>query len=688
MLKNWEGGRQATAEALGRIGDASAVDSLIAVLKDKDSDVRQAAAEALGRIGDASAVDSLIAVLKDKDSDVRQVAAEALDELGWQPKADEIGATYWIAKRNWKQCVTIGETAVLPLIFALKDKNSDVRQAVAEALDKLDWQPKADEIGATYWIAKRNWKQCVTSGKAAVAPLTAVVEAWGYTVDARQAAVEALGQIADANAVASLIVALENQTWEVREVAAEALVKIGQPAVEPLIAALKDSEVRQAAVDALVKIGEPAVVPLIAEFKDSEVRQAAVDALVKIGQPAVEPLIAVLKDSDKDVREVAADVLEKIGWQPGKDKTGAWFWIAKRNWDKCVETGRPAAEPLIATLKDSDKDVRRAAAEALGQIGDSRAVGPLIAAFKDNNKDVHRAAANSLQQIRMVHFYPFPYFWIRGTLLTALLTFLISLLKRFERTWVFRPIPAMLFLGSLALTLMFLSGSVVFVWEVNAKASAVNWSFTGYVLGDGIINMALALFAACALGVSVVILSLRFRLWLCARRTTRLRVCRNDFHRFILLEPGLPWIVRWSGRLLAVENPRLHENFADYFVCRACGQQVFIEAERLVGMIGATAYPEIYMENRYVCMAVSLFDTAERIALSADIDRLEIHPSSGATEQDYDYAVTAVDIALSNDPHRTRKLKQIPIILHGNPPLSENTRRILKNHFRRVETGP
>ena len=51
-----------------------------------------------------------------------------------------------------------------------------------------------------------------------------------------------------------------------------------------------------------------------------------------------------------------------MGWQPGKDKIGASYWVAKRQLDKCVEIGGPAVEPLIAALKDSEDRVREAAA--------------------------------------------------------------------------------------------------------------------------------------------------------------------------------------------------------------------------------------------------------------------------------------------------------------------------------------
>ncbi|MDP3012079.1 MAG: HEAT repeat domain-containing protein, partial [Candidatus Hydromicrobium sp.] len=90
------------------------------------------------------------------------------------------------------------------------------------------------------------------------------------------------------------------------------------------------------------------------------VRREAAEALSKIGLPAVEPLIAALKDNDWDVRKVAAEALGEIG-------------------------DSLAVESLIAALKDKDRDVHYNAAVALGKIRDIRAVEPLIAALKDKN---------------------------------------------------------------------------------------------------------------------------------------------------------------------------------------------------------------------------------------------------------------------------------------------------------------
>jgi HEAT repeat protein len=49
--------RQAAAEALGQIGDTSAVEPLIAALRDASLGVRRAAADALGQIGDRRALE-------------------------------------------------------------------------------------------------------------------------------------------------------------------------------------------------------------------------------------------------------------------------------------------------------------------------------------------------------------------------------------------------------------------------------------------------------------------------------------------------------------------------------------------------------------------------------------------------------------------------------------------------------
>lgn len=126
-----------TAIALGKIGDPGAVEPLIKSLQDKDGDVVRHVAEALGRIGDAKAIEPLLKVLNKGGDYVREGAAEALKMLGWQPTNDEIGIRYYIAERNFKKCIEIGDPAVGPLIRNLDHSAPDVRLIAAGALKSI-----------------------------------------------------------------------------------------------------------------------------------------------------------------------------------------------------------------------------------------------------------------------------------------------------------------------------------------------------------------------------------------------------------------------------------------------------------------------------------------------------------------------------------------------------------------------
>jgi len=56
-------------------------------------------------------------------------------------------------------------------------------------------------------------------------------------------------------------------------------------------------------------------------------------------------------------------------------------------------------QPLITALRDETWWAREAAAEALGELKDVRAVQPLIAALKNLNADVQEAAVEALGKI-------------------------------------------------------------------------------------------------------------------------------------------------------------------------------------------------------------------------------------------------------------------------------------------------
>ncbi|MFC1742790.1 sodium-dependent transporter [Candidatus Riflebacteria bacterium] len=132
----------------------------------------------------------------------------------------------------------------------------------------------------------------------------------------RKVSEEALCKIINTATVAHLLTALKDNDRNVRYVAARILGEIKDArTIEPLIAALKDKEkiVRIEAIKALGNLKEPrAGEHLIKALKDEQVQLHAKEALVKIGKPAVQPLITALMDKNRMVKRLAAEALGKI----------------------------------------------------------------------------------------------------------------------------------------------------------------------------------------------------------------------------------------------------------------------------------------------------------------------------------------------------------------------------------------
>jgi HEAT repeat protein len=71
-------------------------------------------------------------------------------------------------------------------------------------------------------------------------------------------------------------------------------------------------------------------------------------------------------------------------------------------WQSVVtleKVGKPAVDYLLTLLKDPDKWVRYAAADTLGDIGDSASVGPLIRLLGDHDQEVRLASVQALEKI-------------------------------------------------------------------------------------------------------------------------------------------------------------------------------------------------------------------------------------------------------------------------------------------------
>jgi hypothetical protein len=79
----------AAADALGKIGEARAIEPLIAALKISDPAAKAVIVEALGKLNDAKAVEAIRPLLKTDHSGLRRASAVALNSLGWRPSDEK-----------------------------------------------------------------------------------------------------------------------------------------------------------------------------------------------------------------------------------------------------------------------------------------------------------------------------------------------------------------------------------------------------------------------------------------------------------------------------------------------------------------------------------------------------------------------------------------------------------------------
>ena len=165
-----------------------------------------------------------------------------------------------------------------------------------------------------------------------------------------------------------------------REKAAEELGKLGskaETAIPNLIKMLGDEEGMSGveAFQALKKIGQMSVDPLITELQNRENQRHLFMVIGVLGDiedhRAVEPIIPFLNDNDPEIRWAASLAL----------------------WDM---PDQRAFESLLKALKDESSKVRENAAAALGRIRDTRAAEPLLELFRnesDNDVKIHAAIA-------------------------------------------------------------------------------------------------------------------------------------------------------------------------------------------------------------------------------------------------------------------------------------------------------
>ncbi|MHB9023159.1 MAG: HEAT repeat domain-containing protein [Armatimonadota bacterium] len=388
--------------ALGQIGAARAIAPLAAFLKTTaDAEARVQANFALGKLGDAQAVDRLIAQLDDDDPEVVFQAVRALCSLDGARARESVGKLLDPLDPQYHSTIAIAvatrrlnvphPTDVTEQLVKLKTANMFERPGLIASLGESGDLRVADAL-----LGLLNDQEMF---------LTSVIEALGK-VKARQAVDPLLRMLEEKKG------SVREQDGSVNNWIAWAVGEIGDPrAAAPLWAAYPQQpvEFRGGFIKAFGLLRAPeafdAVLAVLSE--DNRLQRAAAAHALGLYKDtrAVTPLIAALQDNaspwpnrtayyrSTDELVPAPTVRQEAAWALGEIGDGQ------------------AVEPLLALLGTGTLQERTAAAEALGKLKDRRAVPALIIELDCLGNPARQTVLAALKAITGQHIGDDPAAW-------------------------------------------------------------------------------------------------------------------------------------------------------------------------------------------------------------------------------------------------------------------------------------
>jgi HEAT repeat protein len=295
-----------------------------------------------------------------------------------------------------------------------------IENDITACIDALRRYPTWDDYVADPDPLHEAETALIAAGEAAVPALIDALREPGWGMAA--GAIYCLGAIGDVRAVQPLINALATDDLSLRSDIVEALLKLGNIVVRPLIFALTNADInvrRGAAFAVGLFKDELAVLPLSGVLTMDEaapVRAAAADSLAICGDArAVDALIKGVQDSDPAVREASVRALGVVAAQFGVSRALPALSDAMKDPDwgtrqsasemviKLDSPDSPRVEAahllLVADLVNDDPEIRLGAAYSLKEVGDPRAADALTRLLYHWSGSISAAAALALGEL-------------------------------------------------------------------------------------------------------------------------------------------------------------------------------------------------------------------------------------------------------------------------------------------------
>lgn len=411
------------------------IKKLIQKLGDKDPSVRRRAAEELSE-GDERAIYPLIKALSDENAGVQDASMRSLIAIGLADVYSGEVVSYMVLTllrensylRNTALIIlTALDGVAVPLLYPLlKDKDDDIRKFAIDLMGDIKKGVEPSMIMPLLKDPNANVRAAAAKSLGLLGYRDAVPELIKALKDEEWvcfSALDALGELKAEEAVRDIASLLANSSAAVCFAAIEALGRLGSDkAVDALIGYLPKASVDEgsAVIKSLIQIG---ITPEMADLSghlvimlkdgDWEEKEIALKGIVSLNcreavsvmvdiagsldpsLPESEERIMLLRDaiSSMDSEDELLNLLDS----PDMKYRGKSFAIEILGTIR----SKKAVSKLVDYLNDMRRDLRRASAEALGEIGEPKSTGHLLeVSLKDVDAHVRRSAIEALGNIQ------------------------------------------------------------------------------------------------------------------------------------------------------------------------------------------------------------------------------------------------------------------------------------------------
>lgn len=395
------------ALALGDQRRPEATDALLAAFDDPDVNVRFHAIEAIGKHAHPAAIDRLADIATSGDFFLAFPAIDALVRIGDPLVAPRLSALLddrMLAGVVAEALGRIGdEDAVESLVHALSRTEGPVEQ-IASALVHIHHRYGLLFTGAAE-IEDAVGQTITRTGIERI--IQALSDASGERLKHLVIVLSWMRHPSIPSALAKLL-----GSADVGHEVVEALVRFGRPALDLLIEQLAadDLEARRAAVVALGRIGDtratPALIKVLEKADERDLWLVVTGALARVGdRRAFVPLLSLLGDADATIRHGAIGALNSIGHPLMAERIASMIddpnaFVRESAVRISGYFGYAAcASAALARCQDPDESVRAAAVEHLPYFDDDRALAALAHAISHDTPRVRAAAARGLGSI-------------------------------------------------------------------------------------------------------------------------------------------------------------------------------------------------------------------------------------------------------------------------------------------------